>query len=95
MGDLASWATLAPFLADRISAKKDEGIIETIESGSDEKLLVMCPLKPVVACFCFCFALPACVLSRKMSLHAPDSQGGLGHAGSGTGFAFGGLGCGH
>ena len=32
----ASWATLAPFLADRASAKKDEGIIETIESGSDE-----------------------------------------------------------
>ena len=32
----ASWATLAPFLADRTSAKKDEGIIETIESGSDE-----------------------------------------------------------
>eukprot|EP00439_Symbiodinium_sp_Y106_P056447 s1046_g7.t3 len=28
----ASWATLAPFLADRAIAKKDEGIIETIES---------------------------------------------------------------
>ena len=31
----ASWETLAPFLVDRASAKKDEGAIETIESDSD------------------------------------------------------------
>ena len=62
---------------DRASAKKDEGIIETLRvapMSSCLKLLVDVPLKPVVACFCFCLHYLLVQLSRKDEFASADSQ---------------------